>query len=137
MRRALILGVLTVFGLSAAGCTAPRGGAHAAAQSEVHRGTAAATTVPGGASCTPGAKVAGCPHISIETVSTQVRTAQSEADALEGSEQRYATCFSYAGLNQDLAVDAKPITTPGWQTCPTTGLTPAVVLEIQLILLGA
>lgn len=122
----MILGLLTVFGLSAAGCAASTGGAHGAT----------ATTVPAGANCTLGARVAGCPYVAIETVSTQVITAQAQANALEGAEQRYATCFSYAGLNQDLAVGAEPITTPGWQTCPTTGLTPAVVQEIQLILLG-
>jgi hypothetical protein len=61
----------------------------------------------------------------------EIQDAQVQAAQLETSEQRYATCFSYAGLYGDLTGNVVPTTAPDWQSCPITGLTSAEAQQIQ------
>jgi hypothetical protein len=62
---------------------------------------------------------------------TPVVAAQYQAAQVEGAEEQYATCFTYAGLDQGLVGNTPGANTPLIQSCPTYGLTPAVAQEIQ------
>jgi len=63
----------------------------------------------------------------------QVWDAQVQAFALEAAEQQYATCFSYAGLDQDLAGYSPPA--PIGTACSTAGLTQPEAQEIQSLIM--
>jgi hypothetical protein len=65
---------------------------------------------------------------------TEVQTAQAQAAQLQDAEEQYATCISYAALDQSLA-GTTAANTPVWTACPTTGLTSAVVLQIQQLIM--
>jgi hypothetical protein len=64
-------------------------------------------------------------------VVAQIQDAQVQAAQLEASEQRYAMCFSDAGLYGELTGNVIPTTAPDWQSCPITGLTSAEAQQIQ------
>jgi hypothetical protein len=66
---------------------------------------------------------------------TQVWNAQVQAFQLEAAEQQYATCYTYADLDQDLA-DASP-PAPVGTACSTVGLTHAEAQEIQTLVMQA
>jgi hypothetical protein len=65
---------------------------------------------------------------------TEVQTAQAQAAQLQDAEEQYATCISYAALDQSLAGGTTPANMPVWTACPTTGLTSAVALQIQQLI---
>ncbi len=62
---------------------------------------------------------------------TPTVAAQYQAAQLESAEEQYATCFTYAGLDQGLVENTSGTNTPVIESCPTYGLTPAVTHEIQ------
>ena len=62
---------------------------------------------------------------------TPVVAGQYQAAQLEVAEEQYATCFTYAGLDQGLVGNTPGANTPVIETCPTYGLAPAVTQEIQ------
>jgi hypothetical protein len=62
---------------------------------------------------------------------TEVRNAQAQGAQLQAAEEQYATCISYAALDQSLAGPAAPATMPVWKACPTTGTPSTVVLQIS------
>ena len=66
---------------------------------------------------------------AVDVVWTLVLAAQTQAAELEAAESRYATCFSYAALDQDLSVSSAD--TPAVQSCSTSGLTSTEVQIIQ------
>ena len=66
---------------------------------------------------------------------TEVQAAQAQAMQLQDAEEHYAACISYAALDQSLAGRTTPANTPVWTACPTTGLTSAVVLQIQQLIM--
>jgi hypothetical protein len=64
-------------------------------------------------------------------VVAQIQDGQVQAAQLAVSEQRYAMCFSDAGLYGALTGNVIPTTAPDWQSCPITGLTSAEAQQIQ------
>ncbi len=119
MRPLPALGLLLAAGLAASAC----GGA----------GSAAPQAVP----VMPTPLVSAAPTPAVVVAWTPVVAVQEQAAQLEAAEEQYATCFAYAGLNQDLAgapwrADAAVV-----QSCSTAGLTPAEVQDIQDLMMHA
>jgi len=103
MRPLPALGLLLAAGLAASAC----GGA----------GSAAPQAVP----VMPTPLVSAAPTPAVVVAWTPVVAVQEQAAQLEAAEEQYATCFAYAGLNQDLAgapwrADAAVV-----QSCSTAG----------------
>ena len=71
---------------------------------------------------------------AVDVVWTPVLAAQTQAVELEAAEQRYATCFSYAALDQDLSVSSAD--TPAEPSCSTSGLTSTEVQIIQDLIMA-
>ena len=123
MRRMLGLGLVVAAGLMASACGAPGLDAHRGATV-----TTSAQTSLTGVVCYPSTVTQGCQIEPAEAAMwARVWDAPVQAAHLEMAEELYATCFSYAGLDQDLT-DA---TTPVGEACPSQGLTPTEVQQIR------
>ena len=85
----------------------------------------------------PAPMVSTAPTPAVVVAWTPVVAVQNQAAELEAAEIRYATCFAYAGLDQDLAGAPWRAGAPVVQTCPTAGLTSAEVQEIQGLMMQA
>jgi hypothetical protein len=68
---------------------------------------------------------------SATAVVSNEQLAQTQASQLAASEKQYATCYTYAALNQGLAGYSVPVGTSVVQSCATTGLTTVEVQQIQ------
>jgi hypothetical protein len=116
-------GLVIAMCLMASSCGAPgldaRGGATV---------TTAAPTSLTGVVCYPSTVTQGCQIAPAEAAMwAQVWNAPVQAAHLEMVEEQYATCFSYAGLDQDLT----NATTPIGEACSSSGLTQTEAQQIR------
>jgi len=81
--------------------------------------------------------IANATTTGVVVATTPVQAAQNQAVQLAAAEEQYATCFAYGGLDQSLAAGAVSTTTPVAPSCPSAGLTPAEVQQIQDLILQA
>jgi hypothetical protein len=66
-----------------------------------------------------------------------VQLAQSQAANLEAAEEQYATCYTYAALEQGLAGYSLRADVPVVQSCRTAGLSEKEVRQIQDLIVSA
>lgn len=119
MRPLPTLGLLLAAGLAVSAC----GGA----------GSPAPQAVP----VMPTPLVSGAPTSAVVDAWSPVVAGQDQAAQLEAAEEQYATCFAYAGLDQDLAGGPWRADAPVVQSCSTAGLTAPEVQDIQELILQA
>lgn len=77
------------------------------------------------------------PGIAVAAAQTPEVAAQDQAAQLAAAEEQYATCFTYAALDQSLVANTGVANTPVTQSCSTASLTPAEVKEIQDLIVRA
>jgi ABC-type transport system substrate-binding protein len=75
--------------------------------------------------------------IAVTDAQTPEVVAQDQAVQLGAFEEQYATCFTYAALDQSLVGNTGIANAPVVQSCSTTGLTQAEVHEIQDLIVRA
>ncbi len=119
MRRPPALGLLLAAGLALSACGA------------------ATSAAPRGVPVMPTPLVPSAPTPAVVVAWTPVVAVQNQATELETAEEQYATCFAYAGLDQDLAGGLWHADAPVVQSCSTAGLTSAEVQEIQSLMMQA
>jgi len=112
VRRLPALGFAIIAGITMCACGGATWSAHGGATAPVSTPTSSTPT-------------------EVDVVWTPVLAAQTQAADLEAAEQRYATCFSYAALDQDLSGTTSSASTPPVQSCSTSGLTSTEVQIIQ------
>jgi hypothetical protein len=118
MRRRSVLGFILVVGLAVSAC----GGPTLAAQT-------GPTVVPASSSPTT--------TTTAEAVAWTVQLAQTQAAQLAAAEEQYATCYTYAALDQGLAGNPLRAGPPVVQSCSTAGLTSVEVQQIQGLIMEA
>jgi hypothetical protein len=117
------LGLVIATGLLASACSAPGFDAQGGATV-----TTSAPTSLTGVVCYPSTDTQGCPIAPAEAAMwAQVWNAPVQAAHLEMVEEQYATCFSYAGLDQGLT----DTTTPIGEACSSSGLTQTEAQQIR------
>jgi hypothetical protein len=137
MLRVIAPGLVIVAGLTMSACGGSTLSTQRAAPVTAAPPMVTTTTAPHvDAACSQMAPPAQCRLESTAIhVWTEVQSAQAQATQLQGAEEQYATCISYAALDQSLAGRTTPANAPVWKACPTTGLTSAVVLQIQQLIM--
>jgi len=127
MRRMLVLSVVVGVGFMATAC----GGATPTAQksTEAQKSTTV-TAEPLIVAQVPAA-------IAVTDAQTPEVAAQDQAAQLGAFEEQYATCFTYAALDQSLVENTGLANAPVIQSCSTAGLTPAEVHELQDLIVTA
>ena len=127
VRRVLILSVVVGVGLMASACGAATPTAQNSAAVQKSTTVMAEPLI-----------VAQVPTaIAVTDAQTPEVVAQDQAAQLGALEEQYATCFTYAALDQSLAEDTGLANAPVIQSCSTAGLTPAEVHEIQDLIVTA
>ena len=123
MRRILGFGLAIAICLMASACGAP--GLDARGVATV---TTSASTSLVGVVCYPSTVTPGCQMAPAESAMwAQVWNAPVQAAHLEMVEEQYATCFSYAGLDQSLT----NTTTSIGDACSSSGLTQTEAQQIR------